>query len=141
MPNRREIKRPKEESFCASSNPLELDQNPQWFTEILISSNNQFGFYLAGLKTLCEKLLAVCKTISILMLFTTLVYAMLLWNHIPASEPRTLLVGWAVCLCLSNLGRIAIDGSHAAKVFPSVALVIFFYWMPVTQISKLLKSF
>lgn len=115
-------------------------EGPQWFNNILVSSNNQMGFYLEGLKGICQKLISLCKILSLAMLGITLLYAILIWRNIPAAEPRDILVGWGVCLFLCNLGVIALEGKNSARLIPSLALIILLYWAPVAQISTLLKS-
>jgi hypothetical protein len=116
-------------------------QQPQWFNQILRYGDKQIGLYLIGLKSLCERLIALGKLISIVMLILTILYALLVWRHSPSSGPRELMVGWALCLVLASLGRIALEGQSTARVALPLCLLVIFYWLPVYQISRLIQNF
>jgi hypothetical protein len=118
-----------------------LEKEPDWFNNILVSGDKQVGLYLEGLKSICGKLITLCRLLSISMLGISLAYALLIWKDIPAAEPRNILVGWAICLFLSKLGIIALEGKNSTTLAPSIILIIIIYWAPVAKINSLLNSF
>jgi hypothetical protein len=121
--------------------PKDLVMSMTWFTKILLISEKHLGFCLDALKSICGKLIGICRTLTITMLFATCIYTLLIWRHYPSAEPRSLLVGWALCLVVADLGRLALEGRNAKPIRFSVALVIALYWLPVKAISNLIASF
>jgi hypothetical protein len=151
MPTNRQNIVSKKEIVGKEVNPRGITQNeknkepappsPLWFTNILIFGNNTLGLYLSCLKKICSQLLGICKIITVSMLLLTALYALVVWKHFPAAEPRDLLVGWAICLMLTNLGYIALEGRNTTKLAPSLVLILIMYWMPVAKLSKILQHF
>lgn len=113
---------------------------PLWFEDLLVISNKHLGLYLHTLQSICGKLLGLCRGLSITMLLLTTLYAWIIWRNVPDNSPKILLIGWAVCLLLTDLGKLALDGKNAKPIRGSIIMIVILYWLPVAPISKILQS-
>jgi hypothetical protein len=89
----------------------------------------------------CRGLLELGKSFSKILLGITLGYALLIWRHYPAEEPRILILCWCASLVAVNLGEKALDGPKAPPMGYYLALMIVAYLFPVNAFSKLLQAF
>lgn len=89
----------------------------------------------------CRSLIELAKTFSNILLPLTAGYALLIWRHYPAEEPRILIICWCASLTAANLGEKALDGAKAPTMKYQFALMIVAYLFPVKAFSELLQAF
>jgi hypothetical protein len=89
----------------------------------------------------CRSLIELAKTFSKILLPLTAGYALLIWRHYPAEEPRILIICWCASLTAANLGEKALDGAKAPTMKYQLALMIVAYLFPVKAFSELLQAF
>jgi hypothetical protein len=93
------------------------------------------------LEMTCRSLVSLARTTIIIGLWITSLYALLVWRHLPAEEPRTLLVCLTAGLLITNLGEQALEGQYGPSAKVPFVMLIVIYWFPVAGLSKLLQAF
>lgn len=120
---------------------VQQTQTNDWFGKLLVSSNQGIGSILKILEFICRSLLELTRTFVKISLALTIMYAILIWRHYPAPEPKTFIVCWCAALIATNLGQRALDGPLAPPIYFPISLLIIAYWLPVNAISKLIQAF
>lgn len=88
-----------------------------------------------------RSLLELIRTFSRIFFVITAVYAILIWRHYPAEEPRMYIIYWCASLVAVNLGERALDGKNAPPMTYHLALMVVAYLFPVQAFSELLQAF
>jgi hypothetical protein len=129
----------------SSTPPKRLNQGnasvPDLFEKTLALSSLTIEKLLAIIEFACRSLLELSKTFSKIFLLITGAYALLIWRHFPAEEPRTLILCWCASLVTINLGEKALDGKKAPPMTYHLALLVVAYLFPVKAFSELLQAF
>lgn len=128
-------------SFNDKSNPEAPTLSEATFEQTLKLSTIALDKLLEIFELLCRSLLELVKTFSKIFLTITCGYAILIWRHYPAEEPRTLIMCWCASLVAVNLGEKALDGYKAPPMTYHLSLLIVAYLFPVKEFSALLQAF
>lgn len=111
------------------------------FEKALKISSFTLDNLLQVLEFACRSLLELCKTFSKILLVITGGYALLVWRHYPAEEPRTLIICWCASLVAISLGERALDGYKAPPMSYPLAFLVIAFLFPVKAFSELLQAF